>query len=147
VWSAVALSLAACQGKLLRYQGRLVPEERRIGLQMGGPHEATWKTYDLSMDYRYSRTAGTIDMSGDIRIRWGPILNNFSFEVHFLDESGRILQSHVLALGGSGRPEQLITFNKRLPIAQETRLMAFSYAGSFSGTGDAGAPSTFWQTP
>ena len=95
-----AVFLAGCS-----HVGQIIPPEKRIPLEEGGPHSGTWSAFDCILDYQYQLTrqepslAGKLALKGSVRNR-GRSLDSLSIWVDLLDAGGKILeQNNVYASG------------------------------------------------
>ena len=71
------------------------------------------------------------------------VLNDFRLRVIFLDASGRVLGSGMLATDRGDFRE--IRFNRRLSIPASTSSIAFGYEGKAIEGAEDGGTTTFWH--
>ena len=96
-------------------------------------YSGRWKGDDLTVEYRYSRDRGQMDLSGNVRFSYSLTmgyteLRNFHLGAVFLDENGKVLEETGLASNrGSFDP---IPFNRRINLPPNAVSMAFSYQGT-----------------
>ena len=137
----------ACTGNFLG--DRSVKPENRIMLQEGGPHSAKWETYNVVLDYTYTRTAGTLQFSAGLELRRMGRLENFAMDIHFVDSSGTILGRAALVRNTirSRYKTEKKDIDIEFSLPAGTDAIAFSYSGTYSGGGDNGSPVSFWKLP
>ena len=153
------LGLLGCRHGVFTYNGRIVKPENRIPIMEGGPHTAVWKAEDLTVNYRYQRQDGTLEISGTVAFADHLVYNfrdfsNFILTLYFTDADGKILGDHTLTGAGMGQPIEEIPFHRRPALPPGAAGMVFGYQGravDMSG-GDAfgveGATDwEFWKTP
>ena len=111
-------------------------------------YSGRWKGNDLSVEYRYSKDQGQMDLSGNVRFSYSLVmgytdLRNFRLGAIFLDENGKVLEEIGLATNrGSFDP---IPFSRRINLPPNAVSMAFSYQGTAT---DVGRDKTsFWFSP
>lgn len=106
---------------------RTVAQDDRISLRDGGPHTGTWESRNVSVDYRYSK------QSGAIQLRVSPQAKRQFSELTvwalFVDANGNVLgKQEVYSIGA--RPGSLTLENKfELPsgtayLSFDSRLLA-----------------------
>jgi hypothetical protein len=135
--------VVACQGRFLSYQGAVAKQESRIALQEGGSHTGSWKTRDLSMDYRYQRDQGNMELSGTVELdksleRGFPTLEYLILRVHLLDAEGRVLESEEILTSEYRHMVKKLSFKQSMELPQGTAAMAFSYRGRVRDVGGSG---------
>ncbi len=110
-------------------------------------YSGLWKGPDLSVEYRYSRDQGQIDLSGKVRFAYFWIgytdLEYFQLRAVFLDENGRVLESDGLATNRDSF--ESIPFHATLKLPSSAVFMAWSYQGMAVGGGNG--PTSFWFYP
>ena len=111
-------------------------------------YSGQWKGNDLTVEYRYSKDQGQMDLSGNVRFSYSLImgytnLRNFRLGAIFLDENGKVLEETGLATNrGSLDP---FPFNRRINLPSNAVFMAFSYQGTATDVGRD--KSSFWFSP
>ena len=101
-------------------------------------YSGLWKGNDLSVEYRYSKDQGQMDLSGNVRFSYSLVmgytdLRNFRLGAIFLDENGKVLEEIGLATDrGSLDP---IPFSRRINLPANAVSMAFSYQGIATDVG------------
>jgi hypothetical protein len=144
--------LNACQTTSLYSKTAVVSQEDRVAIPQGN-ETGTWRGKDLSVNYRYSREAGQIDLSGTVNFEEHMtlgyvLLNDFRLSAIFTNEKGRIIETKGLATDrGSIGP---IPFRVRLSVPVSASAMSFSYQGTAiegGNDGGGGGISRFWQGP
>ena len=146
-------SLVACQGGMGSYAGKIVAARDRVELLEGGPHQGSWQTKDLLVEFRYSRRRQDLQMSGLIKPQ--QYLSHFNsmkylfFRMHFLDADGKVLADQALLKSTGYRtdmPEKM-PFQANLKIPPEGAAVAFSYRGRAQGGGERAEDWEFWKAP
>ena len=155
----------ACAGGSSLSPGAWVAEEDRIRVVDGGPHKASWKTRDLSIQYEYQEAAPSLQVKGVVELANYLSMGFSSLEylhlyIHFLEANGTVLATKRIRTFGYQvfRMEREMTFNKRFDLTQDTTAFAFSYSGK-AISGGGGGPSMmgsdssgrtdweFWKVP
>jgi len=124
-----------------------VPPAARLAIDQPR-YSGQWKGPDLTVEYRYSRDQGQIDLSGKVVFAYTMVmgytlLNNFRLGAVFLDKNGRVLKETGLATNRDSF--ESIPFNRRISLPSESVFMAFDYQG-YAGGGGSG-PTSFWFYP
>lgn len=153
------LSLTACSGNPFTYEGHVVAEEDRIEIKEGGPHNGFWKTYDINVDYTYEKKTNALFFTGEISFNKHLMYNfrtleHFYFRIYFVDEEGKILDGKGLVYSGYRVPLGPLSFQKELPLPDDSVAMVFSYTGSADEQGggidseiDGRTDWDFWRSP
>jgi hypothetical protein len=153
------LGTTACQHNIFTYNGKMVKPVNRIPIKDGGPHTSTWKTEDLTLNYKYQTHADTMSISGKITFANHIIYNYRDFTAFFLtayfaDISGMINGDQALASAGMGRQIEKVSFSRQVKLPPGAKNMVFGYQGQAverSGGnrfGDDGSIEwEFWTTP
>jgi hypothetical protein len=84
--------LIACQGL------RTVAPENRISLLQSGPHNGSWESYDVFIEYQYVKQPGTMKLNFGGYAKRG--YDQLSVSVLFLDDQGKILDSKSIFNSG-----------------------------------------------
>jgi hypothetical protein len=143
---------SGCQTTSSYSKTAVIAQEDRVPVPQG-KETGTWNGKDLSVDYRYSREAGQIDLSGTVNFAdhmtlGYVLLHDFRLGVIFTDEKGSVLEMKGLATDrGSFKP---IPFHVSLSVPISASTMSFSYQGTaIEGGNDSGGGgvSRFWQNP
>jgi len=152
----VCLLLFGCQASVYKHSvssGGTVQADKRISL-LGGEHFGTWKTFDLTIPYRYARNQDRLELSGEVdfsnRIKFNfQIMESFFVTVMLLNDQGTVLQN--VDVGSSfyfADSDDPIKFAKTFVVPPGTTAMAFSYTGTARGIGSNGDTNTdFWDFP
>ena len=140
------LLVSGCQTMPVNSGAVSVAPEDQIPVAQG-QKEGVWVGRDLSIEYKFSR-GGSLDISGTVQfadhMRIGYlVLNDFRLRVIFLDASGRVLGSGMLATDRGDFRE--IRFNRRLSIPASTSSIAFGYEGKAIEGAEDGGTTTFWH--
>ena len=146
-------SLVACQGGMGSYAGKTVDAKDRIELLEGGPHQGSWETRDLFVEFRYSRKPQDLQISGLIKLQ--QYLSHFNsikylyLRLHFVDAGGKVLADQALLKSTGYRvqmPEKM-PFKAELQIPPDGAAVAFSYRGRAQGGGERAEDWEFWKAP
>jgi hypothetical protein len=153
----------ACAGGNPLGRGGWVEEDSRIPILDGGPHQGTWQTRDVSINYEYQEATSSLQIAGVIELA-SYIQNNFNtlehlrLNIHFLEANGIVLETkRIRAFGYRRFFDSLgeMSFNSRFNLTQDTVAFAFSYhgrvtegggSGNFSRSGDR-IDWEFWKVP
>jgi hypothetical protein len=123
-----------------------VPPPDRLSIAQPS-YSGLWKGPDLSVEYRYSRDQGKIDLSGKVRFAYFwigyTLLENFQLRAVFLDENGRVLQQKGLVTNRDSF--ESIPFHAALKLPSNAVFMAWSYQGVAGGGGNG--RTSFWFYP
>ena len=156
--------LAACAGKLGTYKGSWVAEADRIALQDGGPHQGTWQTRDVAIEYTYQQNSQNLQISGAVQLgsylKTGfNILEYFTIDFFMLDADGIVLSSKLILNYGYRRNLdffEMTAFDDNLVLPADTAAIAFGYSGRVTegGSGKIGEGRrgeqiawNFWKVP
>ena len=123
----VLLGIWALMGCVPSHEGRIVPQQNRIALKAGGPHQGAWIRNHATFDFVYTRTPGQLGLSGNLSItglRYR--LTSFTFWLHFLDADGKIIRNQALF---STSQMKSVTMNHNLNLPAGTTAISFSYSG------------------
>ncbi|MEE9495634.1 MAG: hypothetical protein V3V39_03845 [Desulfobacterales bacterium] len=116
----VLFLLMACQGM----QTTVAPE-RRIALHQGGPHDGSWESQDVFIQYQYVKQPGTFTLKygGHAKHAYDQV----SVWVLFLDSQGKTLDTKSIFNSGFrqnlGRDKR--SFEKTFEIPAGTTQFAF----------------------
>ena len=126
------ISIISCQGSLFSYQGRTVDPDRRIDLLEGGPHEGTWQTFDLTINYQYEKKAGILQLSGvtELSLHYKSnyeVLRHFFLTLFFLDNEGKVQEGKLIFNASASGLDDQVSFKKRFEIPLGAVSMAFHY--------------------
>jgi hypothetical protein len=136
------------QGLSAKGTGKTVPENKRIELLDGGPHQNRWQSRDLTLTYEYTRQSGKLGISGQVTFKRAKRLERFGLEANLIDAEGKVLLQQQIAYAGGRRQYETVPFESELSAPEGTWGVAFSYSGVTRGVGEgAGSPNSFWQTP
>lgn len=126
--------------------GAWVAEKDRITLQDGGPHQGSWQTRDLTINYEYGEAAKKLDVTGTIILadyipKGYSTLDYLRIYIHLLAPDGVVLETRNIKYFGYFRQLDFLekmTFKSQLDLPQDTAAIAFSYSGRASQGGGAG---------
>jgi len=124
------VSIVACQSSLFSYRGRTVEPDRRIDLLEGGPHEGSWHTFDLTIEYQYEKKADKLQLSGVAELsdhyKYNyETLDHFYLTVFFLDIEGKVLDSKLVYNAISSYLDDEFYFKKNLEIPSNAVSITF----------------------
>jgi hypothetical protein len=146
--------LGGCQGSLLNTQerGQRVKDGKQIQLSQSGEQTGQYRTEDLAIDYRYSRTGDKLQLSGTVRFNNSfqlmfPTVNAFSLALVLADTQGMILDQQGITTANGQKPTEPLSFSKTLVISSQTQSMAFRYTGVAYGGGSDKSRMNFWDVP
>lgn len=143
---ALVLCFAGLQISANTASAGFVPPADRLSIAEPS-YSGLWKGPDLSVEYRYSRDQGKIDLSGKVRFAYFWIgytdLENFQLRAVFLDEKGRVLASDGMVTNRDSF--ESIPFHRTLKLPSSAVFMAWSYEGLAGGGGNG--HTSFWFYP
>ena len=126
------ISMVSCQGSLFSYQGWTVDPDKRIDLLEGGPHEGTWQTFDLTINYQYEKKADILKLSGVTELSHHykynyEALRHFYLTLFFLDNEDKVQESKLILNDSASGLDDQVSFKKSLEIPLGAVSMAFHY--------------------
>ena len=146
--------------------GAWVEEKDRIALQDGGPHQGSWQTRDLTINYAYREAAKRLDVTGTIILgdyipKGYSTLDYLRIYIHLLAPDGVVLETKDIKYFGYFRQLDFLekmTFKSQLTLPEDTVAIAFSYSGRASqgggspfsdnsGGGSGQIAWDFWKVP
>jgi hypothetical protein len=92
-----SLALIGCRSD--NYVGKIVPQQNKIALKQGGPHQGIWSSNHMKFRYMYFKTPSQIEFSGKLSLLDIPAsvnMESIGFWVHFLDSEGRIIRDRTV---------------------------------------------------
>ena len=142
---ASALCIAGLQINANASSGFVAPADR---LSIAEPrYSGQWKAPDLTVEYKYSRDQGQINLSGKVRFAyfWMGYTQSQDFRLSaiFLDENGKVLAWDGLVTNRGSFDS--IPFHATLKLPSNAVSMAWSYQGV--GVGGGNGPTSFWSYP
>ena len=152
-------SFISCKKTRLNYYGLNVPQEKLVSLKSGGPHEYSWQTEDITVQYQFTHNENSFKLSG-----WVDFSNNiknyrqleyFYLWVHFIDSENKIIATTDLLPLAYFYEVNKMSFEKTIELPPGVKAFVFSYSGyatEISGGGgpgdsDGGTDWKFWKTP
>lgn len=153
-------TLVACGSIFRSYKGLTVPAENLIALQNEGPHEGSWQTEDVSINYQYTKDvdnfkiSGLIDFDESLKANYNR-LDDFMLRIYFVNSENKIIGNlPVSPFTFFDRIEET-SFKRNVVLPPDTHAMVFSYSGSVSEGGSAkgrqgeggGGGWNFWKLP
>ena len=150
---ALVAFLLACQGATSRYRGRVVPEDQRLSIEAGGPHQVLLVKRGAAIEYAYERQAETLELQGTVSFSRakGPndyLLDHFYLRMYPLDNEGQILDSHLVVNRTRVLNADQFAFKRQFVLPDETVGLAWSVWSRWSRPGSQGyAAYTVWDSP
>jgi hypothetical protein len=145
---AITPILSGCQAAQKHPGEWAAPEKVTVPIPPGN-NSGRWWGRDLVVDYKYSRTQGSMDMTGVVRFQDNmsnnySMLKDFHLSVSLLDKNGTSLGNQGITMGaGTFDP---IPFHVHLEVPADSVAMEFTYKGTAQGGIRGGGNSTsFWQ--
>lgn len=128
------LVFTGCQPIASYYRGYEVNNDDIISLTSPGAGNSIWKTFDLSVNYRYEHHGQTLVISGDAKLSMYyevivTHIKNLDLYLFFVDENSKVLETVNLANAFFPDPNQILAFDKRLTIPENAHSFAFGYRG------------------
>ena len=126
------IGMVSCRGGLVEYRGRTVDPDRRIELLENGPRKGTWHTFDLTINYQYEintdilRLSGVTELSRHYQSGY-KALRHFFLTLFFLDDAGKVQESHLILNASASSLDDRVAFDKSLEIPINASFMAFHY--------------------
>jgi hypothetical protein len=130
--------LAGCQGSMITGKGKSIDPVYRIVITKGGQQSGQFSSEDLTLNYTYTRTGNTLELSGVVQFsdvingNYNAI-NRFDLGLILADAQGIILEQHGLTTGEANRPSAPINFREILALPPQCETMAFTYNAQVSG--------------
>jgi len=158
LWIVLLAGLAACQSGLTSYHGKTVDPDNRFELPAGAPHEVSWQTRDLLVEFQFLREQQDLQISGLVKPQAYLLhfnrLEYLFFRVHFVDAEGKVLVDEaVISVGYRIEMPERKAFKANLKVPADSTAIAFSYRGrALTGGGSrhrSGRDSgwDFWKGP
>jgi len=119
----------------------------------GGNQSGTWKGRDVTVDYKYVRNGGRVELSGvasfsdSITLLYAR-LQDFQLRAVIRDEQGRVVETRALATSHGGFDP--VPFKATLAVPGRTASLSFSYQGTAIESGGdegGGGGNRFWEGP
>ncbi len=153
-WVFLILALlvisAGCQTVGYSELGRTVPAQDQVAI-LEQQQNGSWRSRDLTVDFRYARNQGTMELSGtvyfdDHLVYNYNLLRDFHMNVLLLDGAGKVLGTYpVTTQRGDFSP---IPFRSRIAVPSSAVAVAFSYDGiAVEIDREGGSPFHFWLSP
>jgi len=149
----IVVFVGGCQGALFSYRGGTVKQADRLPILAGGEHVASWKAYDLTVNYQYVRNQDELKISGVVEFT-DQLKNNFLLIKYFhldgifLDSQGKVLAEKGLVSDSRFNSTNSLSFSSALKLPKDAVSMAFSYTGdALTGSDDGGNFNFFWAYP
>ena len=153
----LVIGFAGCKTGALSYQGRVVKPENRIFFPADGTRTGSWQTRDMTIEYRLTRKAEGVHLTGTLY--WANhILYNYNrvrvgLRANFFDAQDTITGGQAIPLMELSGREERLQLNTLLNVLPTDKGLAFSYSGRAEDGGtirrDRGDAIDFsiWHTP
>jgi hypothetical protein len=147
---SIGLVLTGCQGSVLTAKGHKIDPSQQIVINQGGQQSGQYSSADLSINYTYTKTGDTLQISGVVQFN-ASITDNYNtvnyFELGLVvaDAQGMVLKQHGMTTAETNSPSTPISFNVSLSLPAQSQFMAFSYTGQVSGVRTG--PVSIWRYP
>jgi hypothetical protein len=146
IFSVTALQIMGSEA----YARSVLPEYR---LSIAQPqYSGQWKGNDLTVEYKYSRNQGRMDLSGNVEFSYSLImgysrLDDFRLGAVLLDENGNVIEE--IGLTTDRDAFDPIPFHRQINLPSNAVSIAFSYQGTAieSGGDDSKNTTAFWFSP
>ena len=124
----LSILLVAFQYSCVSSGQMAVAPERRIPLFKDTPHEGSWESSDVTLEYQYVKQTGVIQLSVTGKAKWG--YDQLIVWVLFVDAEGKVLEKKRIYNSGfrsgtTGTEPQNGTIEKTFEMPLETTHIAF----------------------
>jgi len=129
------LSLASgCVEISTLYHGKTVSSVPVVTLQEGSPTSGTWKTFDLTIDYKYIKKGDSFEISGQAALSQHyqmlhSIVSKMRAYIFFLDKDSRVLETAYFVNDWTSSTEDVQVFSKSYKVPTGTTGVSFGYSG------------------
>lgn len=154
--SILMLVFLGCTPTAEFYQGNRVASEQAVRIVPGGPHQGTFETFDLVVNYAYAQDGDSFKINGQATLgdhyrRLYSRLNYLHVYLFCLDSDDRVVKTISLVHALTPDPKELFAFERAVNLPSGATGIAFGYDGSVSESGDnsesGGSHSYFFQLP
>lgn len=134
------VAATSCKTLQTDYRGTSVHPENRIDLRGGGPHNGTWNTGDLSVDYTYSHNQshlvfqGIVDLAESLKTGFRTV-DYLYLSLHFLDDENKAIEIKPIFVSGNHRMIKKWKIRRTFELPFATTAIAFGYKGRVSEDG------------
>ncbi len=135
--------------------GKTVGEEHTLPAARASEQSSTaqqWQTKDLMVFYEKVNSGDTFTVSGTLSIKKSitrsfPLAERLDFYIHFLDENGTVMSSHVISpnTGYLRTIPETLSLMDAPQAPQGATSFAFSYWAIFRGSGITNENSGEWE--
>jgi hypothetical protein len=130
-----ALVLSGCVDTSMLYRGNQVSPVHVVTLQESGPNAGTWQTFDLVVDYKYTRNGDAFDLSAEAELgqhqqRLYARLQYLYFYFFFVDKDSRVLETFSIDNFYAGKTDERVKFSKSYKIPNRAEGFSFGYSGN-----------------
>jgi len=145
----LALFVSGCVETSMMFHGNKIPSVPVVALQEGGPHTETWQTFELIVNYDYTKDKDNIVISGQAvlsehyQMNYG-YLKELIVYFFFLDRDSRVLETVHLARAWTGSIDEHLTFSEDYNVPTGTTAISFGYTGA---TGSRSDRTSFYELP
>jgi len=158
LWLLLLTGLSGCGLLPKHYGNTIIPENNLNALKTGGPHEDTWSTEDVILNYRYTQKAGQLTISGTIdlvdSLKSYDKLDYLDFWIYFTNSENKIIGQLLISPITFFNQVEETAFEKTYTLPPDAKAIVFSYRGSVSESGsggdgirDGGTTWVFWKAP
>jgi hypothetical protein len=128
---AVAFFISQSQIIASNAEAQFVSAADRLSIEQPR-YSGEWKGNDISVEYRYSKADGQMDLSGNVQFSFPLVMGytnllDFRLGAILLDKDGRVLREvGLVANRGTLDP---FSFSRSINLPQNAVFMAFTYQG------------------
>ena len=144
------LSLASgCVEIPMMYHGNTVSSVPVVFLQEGSSNSGTWKTFDLTIDYKYIKKGDSFEISGQAALSQHyqmlySSVSRMNAYIFFLDKDSRVLETAYFVNVWTSGTEDVQDFSKSYKVPTGTTGISFGYSGEVSADESHGS---FYELP
>jgi hypothetical protein len=129
------LVLSGCVDTSMLYRGNHVSPVHVVTLQESGANAGTWQTFDLVVDYKYTRNGDALEFSGQAELGQHQQalysrLEYLYFYFFFVDKDSRVLETFSIDNFFPGKTDERVKFTKSFMIPDGTAGFSFGYSGN-----------------
>ena len=130
-----ALVVSGCAETSMLYRNKQVSPVHVVTLQEGGPHSGNWQTFDLVIDYKYTRNGDVLELSGQAELGQHQQmlysrLQYLYFYFFFVDKDSRVLETFSIDNFFPGNTDEQVKITKSYKIPDGTAGLSFGYSGN-----------------
>lgn len=129
--------LAGCQSVATYHAGSRVAAGDSVAMQVGGPHQDVWESFEMVIPYTYERRGDLLEISAAARLgdhyRWlYTRLNRLHLYLYFLDAENVVVSTALLTSTFRQPAYDLIEFRRTLTVPARAVAFSFGYEGAVS---------------